>query len=99
MKRSFSAASVFASVFKDLPNVTLAGVQTDGSSGNSRTFELPNSKLLYKISTMVSFQKDGTVLDGYGTVPDLYLPRDMDQLLWKRDSQLETLLEHINKSN
>lgn len=98
-ERSFSAASVFASVFKGLPNVTLAGVQTDGSSGNSRTFELPNSKLLYKISTMVSFQKDGTVLDGYGTVPDLYLPRDMDQLLWKRDSQLETLLEHINKSN
>ena len=35
-ERSFSAATVFASAFKGLPNVNIVGVTTDGSSGNSK---------------------------------------------------------------
>lgn len=38
---------------------------------------------------MVSFQKDGSILDGVGTAPDIVIKRDLDQLLWKRDTQLE----------
>ena len=56
-ERSFSAASILVSVFKGLPNITIVGVNTDGSSGNSQRFELPNSELRGKISTMVSYQK------------------------------------------
>ena len=90
-EKSFSAASVFVAVFKGLPNVKIAGVTTDGSSGNSDRFELPNSEIRIKLSTMVSFQKDGKILDGFGTEPDIKIERDLKQILWQSDSQLEKL--------
>ncbi|MDT0676598.1 S41 family peptidase [Autumnicola musiva] len=88
-EKTFSAASVFVAAFKGVPNVHIVGVTTDGSSGNSERFELPNSQLRGKISTMVSFQKDGKIFDGFGTEPDIKIERDIDQVLWKSDSQLE----------
>jgi C-terminal processing protease CtpA/Prc len=90
-EKTFSAASVFVSAFKGIPNIQIVGVTTDGSSGNSDWFDLPNSKMFGKISTMVSFQKDGKTLDGYGTKPDLKIARDLEQILWKSDTQLEKL--------
>jgi C-terminal processing protease CtpA/Prc len=96
-EKSFSAASVFASVFKGLPNIKLVGVNTDGSSGNSERFELPNSKLRGKISTMVSFQKNGQILDGIGTKPDIVIERNLKQIFWKEDYQLNRLKELINE--
>lgn len=94
-ERSFSAASVFVSVCKGLPNVTLAGVTTDGSSGNSRYFDLPHSEITVKLSSMVSFQKDGQILDGYGTQPDVLIERNLDQIFWKEDYQLRRVKELI----
>ena len=94
-ERSFSAASVLVSVFKDLPNIKIVGVNTDGSSGNSERFELPNSELRGKISTMVSFQKNGKILDGIGTEPDIKIERSLDQIFLKEDYQLNRLLEII----
>jgi C-terminal processing protease CtpA/Prc len=94
-ERSFSAASMLVSVFKGLPNVTIAGVTTDGSSGNSERFELPNSKLQGKISSMVSYQKNGKILDGIGTEPDLIIERNLDQIFWKEDYQLNKLKDII----
>lgn len=94
-ERSFSAASVLVAMYKDLPNIEIVGVTTDGSSGNSERFELPATELKGKISTMVSFQKDGKVLDGYGTPPDRKIERDLDQVFWKSDTQLEQLIEII----
>lgn len=94
-EKTFSAASVFVSAFKGLPNIKIAGVTTDGSSGNSDWVDLPNSKLFGKISTMVSFQKNGKILDGYGTEPDIKIERDLKQVLWLSDTQLEKLKELI----
>lgn len=94
-ERSFSAASIFASVFKGLPNVKLVGVTTDGSSGRSRYTFLKNSDIRIKISTMISFQRDGRPLDGYGTEPDIFIPRDEAQVKGLKDSQLEKLVEMI----
>ena len=94
-EKTFSAASVFVSAFKGLPNIKIAGVTTDGSSGNSDWVDLPNSKLFGKISTMVSFQKNGKILDGYGTEPDIKIERDLIQVLWLSDTQLEKLKELI----
>jgi len=96
-ERSFSAASVFVSVFKGLPNIKIVGVNTDGSSGNSERFELPNSELRGKISTMVSFQKDGNILDGIGTKPDILIERNLDQIFWEKDYQLNKLIEVIKQ--
>ena len=97
-EKTFSAASVFVSAFKGIPNIKIAGVTTDGSSGNSEWFDLPNSKLFGRISTMVSFQKNGKILDGYGTAPDIIIERDINQVLWQSDTQLNTL-ENIIRTN
>ncbi|MDN3593469.1 S41 family peptidase [Zunongwangia endophytica] len=94
-EKTFSAASVFVSAFKGLPNIKIAGVTTDGSSGNSEWVDLPNSKLFGKISTMVSFQKNGEILDGFGTEPDIKIERGLNQVLWLSDTQLDKLKELI----
>lgn len=96
-ERSFSAASVLAAIFKGLPNVTLAGVTTDGSSGNSEKCRLPNTQFKVRLSTMVSFQKNGSVLDGYGTDPDVEINRSMKQVLWEEDYQLDEAKQMILK--
>ncbi|MEM8907440.1 MAG: S41 family peptidase, partial [Bacteroidota bacterium] len=95
-ERTFSAASILVAVFKGLPNITIVGVNTDGSSGNSERFKLPHSALRGKISTMVSYQKDGQLLDGIGTKPDILIERNLDQILLKEDYQLNRVLEIIN---
>jgi C-terminal processing protease CtpA/Prc len=92
---SFSAASIMASVFKGLNNVQVCGTTTNDSSGRSGRFSLPNSKIQLKLSTMLFFQKNGLPLDGYGTIPDIVIPRDEQQILGKQDSQLKTLIEII----
>ncbi|NQX86579.1 MAG: hypothetical protein HRT67_11875 [Flavobacteriaceae bacterium] len=91
----FSAASVFTSVFKGLPNVKIAGVTTNGSSGRSHKFTLQHSKIKIKLSTMLSFQRNGKTLDGNGTQPDLIIPMDETHVLGKSDTQLEQLISHI----
>ncbi len=98
-ENSFSAASVFTSVFKGLPNVKIAGVTTDGSSGNSKRIYLSNSGIRVKVSTMLSFQRNGKTLDGNGTIPDIYIPINESQILTNKDVQLEELLTIINQNN
>lgn len=94
-ERTFSAASLFVSVLKDLPNIKVVGVTTDGSSGNSERFELPNSGVRGKISTMVSYQRNGKILDGIGTEPDIVIERNLDQAFFTDDYQLSQLKEVI----
>src|SRR5690606_4940799 len=80
-EESFSAASVFASAFKSLPNVKIVGETTDGSSGNSRMLYLKHSNIRIRVSTMLSFQRNGKTLDGNGTIPDIVIPTDEKQVL------------------
>ena len=94
-QHSFSAASVFTSVFKGLPNVEIVGVTTDGSSGNSKYIILKNSNIKVKLSTMLSFQRNGKILDGNGTVPDIIISENEAQVLNGIDNQLVYLIERI----
>lgn len=97
-EESFSAASVFASAFKDLPNVKIVGETTDGSSGNSRTLYLKNSNIKISVSTMLSFQRNGKTLDGNGTIPDIVIRANERQILNGYDNQLNTLIKLINSN-
>ncbi len=97
-ERSFSAASVFASAFKGLPNVKIVGVTTDGSSGNSKEHYLINSNIRVKVSTMLSFQRNGKTLDGNGTEPDIIISADKTQVLTGVDTQLNKLIDLINNT-
>lgn len=96
---SFSAATVFTSAFKGLPNVKIVGETTDGSSGNSRELYLNNSNIRVKVSTMLSFQRNGKTLDGNGTLPDIIIPENEAQVLKGVDGQLIKLIEMINLNN
>ncbi|WP_299180120.1 S41 family peptidase [uncultured Aquimarina sp.] len=93
---SFSAASVFTAAFKGLPNIKIVGETTDGSSGNSKKIYLNNSNIRVKISTMLSFQRNGKTLDGHGTVPGIYISVDKEQIFTGKDTQLEKLVAIIN---
>ncbi|MGS2725269.1 S41 family peptidase [Psychroserpens sp. BH13MA-6] len=93
---TFSAASVFASSFKDLKNITIAGVNTDGSSGLSKSYELKNSDIQFSFSHMLSYQKNGNIFDGIGTAPDIEISRSIEQIMGQEDYQLKTLLNIIN---
>ncbi|SEK47513.1 Peptidase family S41 [Aquimarina amphilecti] len=93
---SFSAATVFTAAYKGLPNIKVVGVTTDGSSGNSKEMYLTNSNIKVKVSTMLSFQRNGKTLDGNGTEPDIYIPIDIEQIFTGKDTQLEKLVAIIN---
>jgi C-terminal processing protease CtpA/Prc len=92
---SFSAASVFTSALKGLPNVKIVGVTTDGSSGNSKSFYLQHSKIRVKVSTMLSFQRNGQPLDGFGTTPDIYIPITEKEIYEGKDLLLDKLFKSI----
>lgn len=98
-ENSFSAATVFTTAFKGLPNVKIVGVTTDGSSGNSINIYLNNSNIRVKVSTMLSFQRNGKTLDGNGTEPDIYIPIDLEQVFTGKDTQLQKLVDIINKQS
>lgn len=95
-ENSFSAATVFTSAFKGLPNVNIVGETTDGSSGNSKVLYLNHSNIRVKVSTMLSFQRNGKTLDGNGTVPDIPIPANETQVLEGLDTQLSRLVDIIN---
>ena len=48
---------------------------------------------------MVSFQKNGEIFDGFGTDPDIEIERDLKQILWRTDTQLEYLHNLILNNN
>lgn len=96
---TFSAASVLVSAFKGVKNITIAGEITDGSSGMSRSYDFHRSNIRIRFSHMLSYQKNGELFDGVGTVPDIRIERSMDQILGHEDSQLKKVLEMINSEN
>lgn len=96
-ERSFSAASVFTTAVKGMGKVQIAGICTDGSSGRSRKHDMNHSKINLKLSSMISMQRNGKTLDTNGTEPDIKIPKDLDQVLGKKDSQLEVLIKYIEE--
>lgn len=96
---SFSAASVFTTAVKGMGKVKIAGINTDGSSGRSRKYDMEHSKINLKLSSMISFQRNGKTLDTNGTEPDIVIPKDLKQVLGSRDTQLEKLIQHIETTN
>lgn len=98
-ERSFSAASVFTTAVKGMAKVKITGINTDGSSGRSRKYDLKNSKINLKLSSMISFQRNGKTLDTNGTEPDIVIPKNLEQVLGEKDTQLEKLIQIIEKKN
>ncbi len=95
----FSAADVFAAALKEFPNVILVGETTGGGSGRARTCELPVSKLEVRLSSMASFQPNGSLFDGNGVAPDVVQMATLSDLLGDSDSQMARAAQIIRSQS
>jgi len=84
-----SAGDIFVSTFKGWRNVILVGTPSNGRSGNSRAFELSNSGIPVRISTMASFQKTGAKYDNVGVAPDVHMEAEISDWLGRSDTILD----------
>lgn len=83
-----SSAEGFTLMLKALPNVTIMGDTTAGSTGNPGLFELPNGWEL-RVSRWQVTDPDGNYVEDHGIAPD--------QVVWisqeDRDAGRDTILE------
>lgn len=73
-----SAAGLVLSALKGKRNVVLMGSQSNSDSGFPQAYQLPNSGIVYWLSSMASFQPDGRILDRIE--PDIPFRLTMDDL-------------------
>jgi C-terminal processing protease CtpA/Prc len=90
----FSATDVVAGALRGLPRVTLLGRATAGGSGRAQTHRLP-SGLRVRLSTMASFQPDGTPYDGVGIAPDIAVEPAATDFLGRTDRVLDAALARL----
>lgn len=93
----FSACDIFAGAIRLAPRVTLIGTTTGGGSGRSRDFALPNSGLHVTLSTMASFQPNGSLYDGVGIPPTIVVERSISGLAAGRDTQKDAALQFLRR--
>ncbi|MCK5148590.1 hypothetical protein KAR48_17685 [bacterium] len=90
-----SAGDIFVSLFKGRPGFTLVGTPSSGMSGNSIIFNLKNSDIPVRLSTMASFQRTGEKYDGVGIDPDIYMEAEILDWLEQSDSILNRAFDLV----
>ncbi|MFT7465502.1 MAG: hypothetical protein ACI9EF_003871 [Pseudohongiellaceae bacterium] len=93
----FSATDIFTGAFKGVPNVTLVGTATGGGSGRSRSVRLPRSGHSLRISSMASFQPNGSLYDGAGVQPDLLVLRRPTDFIGETDTVLDAAVAYLTQ--
>ncbi len=93
----FSATDIFAAAFKEADNVVLMGETTGGGSGATREFVLPHIGLEMKLSSMISYQPDGSLYDGNGVIPDLTLEYTLGDRIGDSDTFMEEAIRNIGQ--
>jgi len=92
-RKVYSAASIFALVMREAPNVTLVGDTTGGGLGLPVGFELPNEWQVYCAGTKV-LSVDGLDFE-LGIPPDIQVDMKAEDKEKGRDSIIEKALEII----
>lgn len=92
----FSATDIFLSGFKDWPGVTLIGMASGGGSGRTQWYELENSNIPVRISSMASYLVDGQLMDGTGVVPDVVMMPAYTDFARETDTVLNAALELLD---
>ena len=91
-----SASDVILSAVKGLPNVTLIGESSMGSSGARVITTLRNSGLDLYLSSMASFQNNGLLYDSNGVEPDIHLVPNAEYYLQNGpDRVLRYAVQHV----
>ncbi len=92
----YSATDIFLSTLKEIDGVTLIGTASGGGSGRSRRYQLNNSLIEVRLSSIVSFQPNGELYDGVGVQPDIEVKQiGISDILKETDSQLEFALKYL----
>lgn len=92
---SFSATDGFLSAFGELPQVALIGQASSGGSGATQRFQLPNSGLDVKLSSMASFRSNGKLFDGNGIAVDIPVSADATDFIGESDVVLDKAIEWV----
>lgn len=89
----FSSNETFIAALRALPNVTVAGETTGGSSGNPKEFALlvgnRDTGWKYSVPRWIEALADGTVIEWNGITPDVVIPWDAAMVQAGKDPVLE----------
>jgi hypothetical protein len=91
----FSATDIFLAAFAGRPRVTLVGQTSAGGSGRAIAYKLPNSGFTVRLSSMVSFRRDGRLIDGRGIEPDVRAEPAPDDYVGRGDAMLDAALRKL----
>lgn len=92
----FSATDVFLMAMAEIEGVTLLGRPSAGGSGLAQRYDLPGG-VRVRLSSMVSFQPDGGLVDGRGVQPDVAVwPTPADFVVGGSDTVLEAALKRLS---
>lgn len=93
---SSSASELFAASLQALGRAVVVGDRTPGSVMESDNKIFPNGAVfMYPVAQLST--PDGTVLEGYGVIPDVEVGLNREMLLKGVDSQLDSALKCIQK--
>ena len=95
----FNAIDLFFSTFSLLPQVMLIGQASRGDSRASRSFLLPRSEIVVRLSSMASFRTSGKIFDGQGVEMDIAWEHKPTDLIYKGDYVLKQAMEMIYAIN
>ena len=101
---SFSAASILPSKLKNEKRAVLVGEETGGANdgtvaGRYSTKKLPNSKLYLPIGLMLIQPNITFTNTKKGVVPDVETVPTLEQILEKKDPQMQWIMDDIKKDS
>jgi hypothetical protein len=91
-----SSGEGFAKMLKALPQATLVGLPTRGSSGNPRPFNLPGLAVTVWYSRWVDMMPDGSVVEGKGVQPHIVV-NEPQEAYKDRDPTWEKAMEVLRE--
>ena len=90
-RRCASSNESFIAAMAQLPNVTVAGDRTAGSTGNPGTFQLANG-WSYTVSRWIEYLNDGQVIEDIGISPQVFVAASAGDFARGRDPVLDWAL-------
>ncbi len=95
----FSACDTFSASLRDNKLATFIGEGTGGGTGTPHVFQLPVTNLYFRYSVVRGLTPSGAVIEGQGTLPDIYLEPAIEDRIDGTDSQLERAVRTISSMN
>lgn len=93
--KCFSATDVFLAGLGELPNVTLLGTASSGGSARVQLVRLGKTPFTLRIGSMVSFQPNGRLFDGFGVMPDIEVEPVPEYFTGGHDNVLDRAIQHL----